>query len=134
MGDLFISVIDETPDLVKVQGLVFFFDQKIQKQVLSLDHSSLFVLAPIPYDGFPVWQLCFIIGFLSAILIHVDWSIRLVQQKNNSSSYQFLYLMEIQKYSSFSLELIPSNAHWSIPPPPFLLQSFLKPLNKFLIK
>ncbi|EAC9277390.1 predicted protein [Enterococcus casseliflavus EC10] len=39
MGDLFIGVTDETLDLVKVQGLVFFFDQKIQKQVLSLDHS-----------------------------------------------------------------------------------------------
>lgn len=118
MGDLFIGVIDETPDLVKAQGLVFFFDQKIQKQVLSLDHSSLFVLAPIPYDGFPVWQLCFIIGFLSAILILVDWSIRLAQQKNNSSSYQFLYLMEIQKHASFPLELIPFNSdHWSIPHP-----------------
>ncbi|WP_242596056.1 MULTISPECIES: hypothetical protein [unclassified Enterococcus] len=128
MGDLFIGVIDETPDLVKAQGLVFFFDQKIQKQVLSLDHSSLFVLAPIPYDGFPVWQLCIIIGFLSAILILVDWSIRLVQQKNNSSSCQFLYLMEIQKHASFSQELIPFNSnHWSIPPP--LTFSFNRFLN-----
>jgi len=31
MGDLFIGATDETPDLVKVQGLVFFFDQKIQE-------------------------------------------------------------------------------------------------------
>ena len=84
--------------------------------MLSLDHSSLFVLAPVPYDGFPAWQLCFIIGFHSAILIRVDWSIRLAQQKNNSSSYQFLYLMEIQKHASFPLELIPFNSdHWPIP-------------------
>ncbi|OJG32274.1 hypothetical protein RU99_GL002032 [Enterococcus casseliflavus] len=34
----------------------------------------------------------------------MDWSIRLAQQKNNLSGCQFLYLMEIQKHASFSLE------------------------------
>ncbi|EPH89596.1 hypothetical protein D922_03519 [Enterococcus faecalis 06-MB-DW-09] len=126
MDDLFIGATDGTPDLVEVQGLVFFFDQKIQKQVLSLDHSSFFVLPPIPYDVFPAWQLCFIIGFPLVFLILANWSIRLAQQKNNLSSCQFLYLIEIQKHASFSLELFPiNNDHWSIPLLPLSLNLFL---------
>ncbi|EPH61333.1 hypothetical protein D932_03102 [Enterococcus casseliflavus 14-MB-W-14] len=52
----------------------------------------------------------------------------MAQQKNNLSGCQFLYLMEIQKHASFSLEFFPFNSnHWSIPSP--LTFSFNRFLN-----